>query len=133
MRSAFAAAGALLFGLTGNGFAQSSAPVLDSGVVSGLGARNIGSAIGITVGVTLALVVGLSRWGDRALDPLTSLHRDHRTDADLGVEAVADSERPGGVDQRSDQPLAGLHRRDVVGHRDRFGVVGDDTEMSGNR
>jgi photosystem II stability/assembly factor-like uncharacterized protein len=44
MRSAFAAAGALLFGLTGNGFAQNSAPVLDSGVVSGLGARNIGSA-----------------------------------------------------------------------------------------
>src|SRR5580700_2217287 len=44
MRSAFMAAGVLLFGLTAGSFAQNSAPVLDSGVVSGLGARNIGSA-----------------------------------------------------------------------------------------
>ena len=46
MRPALAAcAGALLFtGVTGAAFAQSAAPAFDSGTVSGLGARNIGSA-----------------------------------------------------------------------------------------
>ena len=44
MRAGFAAAtSALLIGLTAEGLAQ-PAPTLDSGVISGLGSRNIGSA-----------------------------------------------------------------------------------------
>ena len=35
---------ALLFGYSGAALAQTPAPLLDSGVISGLGARNIGSA-----------------------------------------------------------------------------------------
>ena len=39
-----AAACALLFGYTGTALAQNPAPVIDAGIISGLGARNIGSA-----------------------------------------------------------------------------------------
>jgi len=38
------AACALLFGFTGSALAQNTAPVIDAGIISGLGARNIGSA-----------------------------------------------------------------------------------------
>ena len=44
MRSKLAPACALLFGFTGAALAQTPTPVIDSGVISGLGARNIGSA-----------------------------------------------------------------------------------------
>ena len=52
---------------------------------------------------------------DCALDPLSSLVGDHRSDADFRIESVADPECPRGIGQRPDQSLG--RRGDRHHHR----------------